>query len=233
MNLKNFQNLLSGSALVAPVLGTIASLFIASPTYSVPLGNYTFSGNLVATSVDPGITLTPITVGSGLGNFSTASDSLSLGNFSLLRSVDQAIADNDVISFTLGLLPATASTSLNSISFLISRPIGGPNFLALRSSLTGDTNLFNPTTILTPSITYNLSDSPTFQNITTPTTFTLIGSGALGLIANNRNLTLDNIVIDGTVTPVPYEFETAAGLLVFGGYFAGKRYLKNKVKAKA
>lgn len=33
------------------------------------------------------------------------------------------------------------------------------------------------------------------------------------------------------VQPVPYEFETAAGLVVFGGYFAAKRYLKKRKSA--
>jgi hypothetical protein len=35
-----------------------------------------------------------------------------------------------------------------------------------------------------------------------------------------------------TATAVPYEFETATGLLLFGGYFVGKRYLKKRKSAK-
>ena len=35
-----------------------------------------------------------------------------------------------------------------------------------------------------------------------------------------------------SIEAVPYEFEAAAGVLLFAGYFAGKRYLKNK-KAKS
>jgi len=37
---------------------------------------------------------------------------------------------------------------------------------------------------------------------------------------------IDDIRINTEVTPIPFEFESATGLIFLGGYFLGKRYLK-------
>jgi hypothetical protein len=78
---------------------------------------------------------------------------------------------------------------------------------------------------------FTVNDINTFRSLLTPTNNTIsfdinnAGRENINPTGFRSELSLD-------LQPVPYEFEAATGLLLFGGYFVGKRYLKKRKSAK-
>ena len=68
-------------------------------------------------------------------------------------------------------------------------------------------------------------------NSTYTYTFTTTGSVNLGigvLDIDDSTGTSTLVVTNANAAPVPFEFEASGGLLMLGGFFLGKRYLRNK-----
>ncbi|AFY72319.1 hypothetical protein Syn7502_00150 [Synechococcus sp. PCC 7502] len=222
-----------------PILGTFTFFLIAAPSHAVTLGVYDFTGNTAAaSSVAPNISLSSISAGAGVG----INPLLNVGritNFNNTGSNTLASAQGINEFFTFTLTPdAGFSVNLTSFTLDVSRGLlgRGPTVLYLTSSLDGFTNSVSSVNVPTGLVPQNTSfviPGFGFDSITTPITFNIYGAGASGNIAAIRTLNLDNLTLGGDVSAVPYEFETGSGVLLFAGYFAVKRYLKNKAKAKA
>lgn len=63
-------------------------------------------------------------------------------------------------------------------------------------------------------------------------TFNFITSGnvdlGIGVLDITDSLGTSNLEVTSAAAAVPFEFEASGGLLILGGFFLGKRYLRNK-----
>ena len=189
---------------------TIAGLAVSS-AQAVTLVTYDFNAGLGATNAGAIVTGSDITDSTALGNFLVlnpegAYDSDVLQVSDGTGSIDDAVAQNASFSLTLS---GTENFTLDSLSFDLAA--GGASFergITVRSSLTGDTNLFTVNDI------ENVRDF-TGGDITVDfSTFTqfdadiaagddIIFDFFVHTTSNGRTIELDNIVFDGVVVPEP------------------------------
>ena len=182
-----------------------------SSAQAVTLVTYDFNAGLGATNAGAIVTGSDITDTTALGNFLVTNPEISAGvltyDSDVLQvsdgtgSIDDAVAQNASFSLTLS---GTENFTLDSLSFDLAA--GGGSFdrgITVRSSLTGDTNLFtvddveNVRTFTGGDITVDLSTFTQFDaDITAPVTFDFF----VHTTSNGRTLELDNIVFDGVVS---------------------------------
>ncbi|WP_144050153.1 hypothetical protein [Synechococcus sp. PCC 7502] len=214
LNLSNFG---------LPILGTIASLAIAAPSHAVAVTVlYDFNSNFNAkVTGSPRLTASAITQvgeptssGGGVATFTSAQP-------------------NDFFTFTLTQTAPSINLNLSTFTFFARRNGSGPTSLSLFSSLDGFTTAIDTVTGVPANTfpgapqSFNIGGAA-FDNITAPITFRVVNNDG----ASAGRLAIDDLTVKGALT-VPYEFETGVGVLLFAGYFVGKRYLKNKAVFKA
>jgi hypothetical protein len=226
MQLKHLASLLTGSIL--PILGGATLLAVPDPTYALPfISTYNFNNSSLGGTTDqPGIqTPTDVTVAGGLtSNFPDAS---------LVRFNEFSVAStlNEYISFTVA--PNTNfSINFSTVGFVAATNANGPGSIFLRSNQDSFASNIGGTLTLAnlPTFTTNSFNISSLANIISPTEFRIYGTNASGALP--RALRFDEVTITGEVTPIPFEFEAGTGLILIGGYFVGKRYLKKRQNTK-
>ena len=187
---------------------TIAGLAVSSAQAAVTLVTYDFNAGLGATNAGAIVTGSDITDSTALGNFLVlnpegAYDSDVLQVSDGTGSIDDAVAQNASFSLTLS---GTENFTLDSLSFDLAA--GGASFergITVRSSLTGDTNLFtvndieNVRTFIDGDITVDLSAFTQFD-ADIAAGDDIIFDFFVHTTSNGRTIELDNIVFDGVVS---------------------------------
>ena len=191
---------------------TIAGLAVSS-AQAVTLVTYDFNAGLGATNAGAIVTGSDITDTPALGNFLLTNPEISAGvlayDSDVLQvsdgtgNIDDAVAQNASFSLTLS---GTENFTLDSLSFDLAA--GGASFdrgITVRSSLTGDTNLFtvpdivNVRTFTGGDITVDLSTFTQFDaDIAAGDDVTF--DFFVHTTSNGRTIELDNIVFDGAVS---------------------------------
>ena len=186
---------------------TIAGLAVSS-AQAVTLVTYDFNAGLGATNAGAIVTGSDITDTPTLGNFLVlnpdgAYDSDVLQVSDGTGSIDDAVLQNASFSLTLS---GTENFTLDSLSFDLAA--GGASFergITVRSSLTGDTNLFtvndieNVRTFIDGDITVDLSAFTQFD-ADIAAGDDIIFDFFVHTTSNGRTIELDNIVFDGVVS---------------------------------
>ena len=187
---------------------TIAGLAVSSAQAAVTLVTYDFNAGLGATNAGAIVTGSDITDSTALGNFlvlnpDAAYDSDVLQVSDGTGSIDDAVLQNASFSLTLS---GTENFTLDSLSFDLAA--GGASFergITVRSSLTGDTNLFtvndieNVRTFIDGDITVDLSAFTQFD-ADIAAGDDIIFDFFVHTTSNGRTIELDNIVFDGVVS---------------------------------
>ncbi len=92
--------------------------------------------------------------------------------------------------------------------------------------------LANPfTTSNLPAGTFGLAS----LTYTSPSSLGALAGQNLGIALASNSVDFDQAIFDNVTldaTPVPFEFEATTGVLLIGGYFVGKRYLKKRSNPK-
>ena len=184
---------------------TIAGLAVSSAQAAVTLVTYDFNAGLGATNAGAIVTGSDITDSTALGNFlvlnpDAAYDSDVLQVSDGTGSIDDAVLQNASFSLTLS---GTENFTLDSLSFDLAA--GGASFergITVRSSLTGDTNLFtvndieNVRDFTGGDITVDLSTFTQFD-ADIAAGDDIIFDFFVHTTSNGRTIELDNIVFDG------------------------------------
>ena len=223
----------TGLSIVAITLFSISALSAAI------LVEYKFDSDTSATSVDANLTAGTITLGSGIAGSdagrSGSSNSLfaraSVTHTANQLSIVNAIADNDYFSFTVDV-NAGYEMDLTSFKFDLgytrSGAFDGKQFKAyLLTSIDGFVEAgdivgsatvnvdINGASLQYPNGTTTISLAGTqFQNITTSTEFRIYIADNTG--SNDYIHRIDNVVLNGTVSPIP----ELGSYALFGGLFA-------------
>jgi hypothetical protein len=227
-------------SLSIPILGSFA---LANPSHALTLGIYnyeTLANRAQANSVDPNVTFSAITGSAAndtgvFATFNTSAPIVGTGNGIAngyndgVTTLAQGIVANDFYTFSI-TPSANFTINLNTLTFSIRRGSSGPTTAFLTD---GSNNLISTISggliaTVTSSRSFDVS-SPLFDNINSTLVFRIYGANnaSTGGPATNRSLEFDNITFDGGVTTaIPFEFESTLGLVMIGGYFAGRKYFK-------
>ena len=215
---------------VVSVFGLIASAVL--PANAVTLAEYDFQGDVVTPSATVGnVTATNFvfnnSAGGGTTNFfngpngsgddAFAADGWDVNGNDVNAAILSDPNQSDFFAFTI--TPDDGFfLDLDSLTFDLRASGTGPDNAVVRSNLDGfSTNLSNfdvSSTSFETDLTTTFDSS--FDFLTSTTVFWVTGVGAT---ASGGTLRIDNVVLDGTVAPVPFETEGTVGLVILGSYF--------------
>ena len=215
-------------------LAALSLAFSAEQSRAVVLVNYQFDGaSLAPTSSDPNVSATNINFGSGANQVPIAGV---LPVNVAANNAATALTTNSFFQFAVTPTPSIFRLNLETLTLtagVITPNLSSSNGYFVRSSIDSfGANLASGVfTSAVNNISVNLSDS-SFQGIdsSSPLTFRVysyLGSGS------NPVATYDNLTLNGTATPVPFESDAmpvvGATLFMAGGLWWKQKRNQDKV----
>ncbi|MBE9204516.1 hypothetical protein IQ218_15040 [Synechocystis salina LEGE 06099] len=215
-------------------LAALSLAFSAEQSHAVVLVNYQFDGaSLAPTSSDPNVSATNINFGSGASQVPIAGV---LPVNVAANDADTALTTNSFFQFAVTPTPGIFRLNLETLTLtagVINANLSSSNGYFVRSSIDSfNANLASGFfTSEVNNISVDLSDS-SFQGIdsSSPLTFRVysyLGSGS------NPVASYDDLTLNGTATPVPFESDTlpvvGATLFMAGGLWWKQKRNQGKV----